>query len=89
MRKPLWIPSEERWKQANIARFIRFVNEKHGFEIDSYKRLHKWSIENVSDFWEAMWEFGKIKASRTYNVVVDDLDKFPGANCCWRKNELR
>jgi len=80
MRKPLWMPSEERWKQANIARFMSFVNEKHGSEIDSYKRLHEWSIENVSDFWEAMWEFGKIKASRMYNVVVDDLDKFPGAN---------
>ncbi|MDI6904333.1 MAG: acetoacetate--CoA ligase [Candidatus Bathyarchaeia archaeon] len=78
-RKPLWVPSEERKKRANITRFISFVNKKHGLEVDSYDQLYKWSIENVSEFWEAMWEFGEIKASRGYDVVVDDLGKFPGA----------
>jgi len=79
MREPLWVPSEEHVKQANITRFIRLVNEKHGFEIDSYDQLFKWSIENIPEFWKLMWEFGEIKASRGYAVVVDDLDKFPGA----------
>jgi len=79
MRKPLWVPSEDRVKQANVIRFISFVNEKHGLEIKSYDELYKWSIENIQDFWAAMWEFGEIKASRRYEVVVDDLSKFPGA----------
>jgi acetoacetyl-CoA synthetase len=79
MRKPLWVPSEERIKRANVTRFISFVNEKHGLEIDSYGELYRWSIENLQAFWEAMWEFGEIKASRRYDVVVDDLSKFPGA----------
>ena len=79
MRKPLWVPSEERIKHANVTRFISFVNEKHGFEINSYDELYRWSIEDIQDFWAAMWEFGKIKASRRYDVVVDDLSKFPGA----------
>jgi len=79
MRKPLWVPSKERIKQANITQFISFVNEKHGLEIDSYNQLYKWSIENIPDFWAAMWEFGEIKASRKYDAVVDDLRKFPGA----------
>jgi len=56
-----------------------FVNKKHGFEFDSYDRLYEWSIENISEFWEAMWDFGEVKASRGYDVVVDDLGKFPGA----------
>ncbi len=79
MRKPLWMPSEERIKQANITRFINFVNEKHGLEISSYDELYNWSIRNTQDFWVAMWEFGEIKASRGYDVAVDDLNKFPGA----------
>jgi acetoacetyl-CoA synthetase len=79
MRKPLWVPSEERIKRANVTRFISFVNEKHGLEIDSYGELYRWSIENLQAFWEAMWEFGEIKASRRYDVIVDDLSKFPGA----------
>lgn len=79
MRKPLWVPSEERVKQANITRFMKFVNERHGSEFDSYDQLYEWSIENISEFWEAMWDFEEVKASRGYDVVVDDLGKFPGA----------
>ena len=79
MRKPLWMPSEKRVKQSNVTRFISLVNEKHGLEINSYDELYEWSIEKIQDFWAAMWEFGDIKASRKYDVVVDDLNKFPGA----------
>ncbi len=79
MRKPLWNPSEERIKLANITVFIDFVNKKHNLKIDSYNRLYEWSIENIPDFWAAMWEFGGIKTSREYEVVVDDLSSFPGA----------
>jgi len=79
MRKPLWMPSEERITQANVTRFISTVNEKHGTEINSYNELYKWSIQKMPDFWSAMWEFGNIRASMKYSLVVDDLDKFPGA----------
>ena len=79
MRKPLWVPSDERVKQANITRFIDLVNEKPSLEIGSYGQLFEWSIENIPEFWKLMWEFGEIKATRGYEMVVDDLDKFPGA----------
>jgi len=79
MRKPLWTPSEERIRNANITRFINFVNKKHSIQINSYNALYKWSIENIQDFWAAMWEFGDIKASHKYDVIVDDLTNFPGA----------
>ena len=78
-RNPLWEPSEERVQQANITRFIRLVNERYGREIRSYAQLYDWSIENIPDFWAAMWEFAEIKASRGYDCVVDDLTRFPGA----------
>jgi len=79
MRKPLWVPPEERVKHANITRFISFVNERHDLEIDSFDQLYKWSIEKIPEFWGAMWEFGEVRASRRYDVVVDDLGEFPGA----------
>ncbi|UCH69647.1 MAG: hypothetical protein JSV29_05150 [Candidatus Bathyarchaeota archaeon] len=78
MGKLLWQPSEERIRQANMTKFIDRVNKKYGLEIDSYPQLYNWSIHNISDLWATMWEFGKIKASRGYDKVVDDLGKFPG-----------
>jgi acetoacetyl-CoA synthetase len=79
MKMPIWKPSEEVKKQANITRFISFVNKKYGLMIDSYDELYDWSIEELPDFWAAMWEFAPVKASRQYDKVIDDLSKFPGA----------
>ncbi len=79
MAKPLWIPSEELVKEANVTRFISVVNKEHHLKIDSYDQLYKWSVENIPDFWAAMWEFGKIEASQKYEAVVEDLSTFPGA----------
>ncbi len=79
MGELLWAPSEERVSQANITRFIQLVNRKYGLKIESYRALYDWSVQRVPEFWAAMWEFADIKASRKYDEVVDDLDRFPGA----------
>ncbi len=79
MKSPLWEPSDERIKNANMTRFIQFVNQKYKKSFKSYDDLYQWSIDSISDFWAAMWDFAEIKASRKYDQVIDDLEKFPGA----------
>ena len=39
---------------------------KYGLKIESYRALYDWSVEGISEFWGAMWEFADIKASRRY-----------------------
>ena len=75
----LWTPSQSRINQANITRFIRFVNDRYALKIDAYDALYDWSVDKIGDFWAAMWEFAGIRASRHYDTVVDDLSRFPGA----------
>lgn len=79
MGKLLWIPSEERRKQANATRFTAFVNDRYGLTIDSYASLHRWSVERIPEFWSAVWDFVQIRSSHPYDQVVDDLARFPGA----------
>ncbi len=78
-KKPLWIPSEDRVKSANITRFIEFVNRGYGKKFRTYRELYQWSVDSIPDFWAALWDFVEVKASRKYDRVVDDLKKFPGA----------
>ncbi len=78
MKKLLWEPSEERKKNANMTKFIDFVNKHSGQKFSSYDDLYYWSINNIPDFWAAMWDFADIKASKGYDTVVDDLSKMPG-----------
>lgn len=79
MKTPLWIPSEERKRDANITRFIRHVNEKWSLDIKTYPELYRWSVENIPAFWATFWDHAAVRASRGYDLVVDDLNKFPGA----------
>ncbi|AEG13822.1 acetoacetyl-CoA synthase [Desulfofundulus kuznetsovii DSM 6115] len=95
MRKLLWEPPEERKKQANMTRFMEFVNKKHGRNFTTYNELYQWSIENAPAFWEAMWEFGGIIASRPYDRVVENFEDmlgsrwFVGAELNFAENLLR
>ncbi len=79
MRKPLWIPSDERKRQANITRFMDLLNRTHHLDIRTYAHLYEWSIREPVDFWAVMWEFADIKHSRSYEAVAADLHQFPGA----------
>lgn len=79
MGELLWSPSAERVSQANVTRFIEFVNRTHGLTLESYRQLSDWSVERIPDFWASMWHFAEMKASRPYDMVVDDLSRFPGA----------
>ena len=80
MKQALWVPSEERRRQAGITRFIAAVNERHALDIRSYDDLWRWSVECVPEFWAAVWEFAGTQASRGYTQVVDDLSRMPGAH---------
>jgi acetoacetyl-CoA synthetase len=77
--RPLWTPSEERIREANLTKFLALVNQKYELKIKSYPELHRWSVDNVSDFWSTVWDYTGIVSSRRFEKVVDDLGKFPGA----------
>jgi len=79
MRKPLWVPSEERKRDANITHFMDTVNARYKLNLASYSDLYNWSVNNIPGFWLTVWDFVELKASRKYDRVVDDLDTFPGA----------
>ncbi len=80
MKKPLWMPSEAQVKNANMTRFMQFVNRKYGNHFKSYADLYQWSIDCIPDFWAAVWDFVGIKAKKGYDQIVDDLKRFPRAN---------
>ncbi len=79
MAKMLWQPTDEQIKNSNMYRFMNSVNEKFGQDFSAYTPLYEWSVENITDFWAAFWEFAGIKASVPYQRVIDDVAKMPGA----------
>ena len=79
MAKLLWKPSEDQIKRSNMYRFMGAINEKYQQNFSDYQSLYEWSIENIAEFWAAMWEFADVIASKPYEEVIDDVNKMPGA----------
>lgn len=52
-----------------MYKFLQHVKAKYRLDIDDYPGLYKWSIENVAAFWEGVWRFCGIKASKPYTEV--------------------
>jgi acetoacetyl-CoA synthetase len=79
MAKLLWQPTGEQIKQSNMYRFMNFINETCGQNFTEYAQLYDWSIDNISEFWAAFWKFADIIHSQSYDEVIDDATKMPGA----------
>ena len=47
MKSPIWEPSEERKRDANMTSFISLVNERYGKNFNSYDELYDWSIQSL------------------------------------------
>ncbi|NNF76433.1 MAG: acetoacetate--CoA ligase [Rhizobiales bacterium] len=79
MSKLLWQPSEERKASTNIAKFMAFVNDRHGSNITSYEALHDFSVNQQEKFWVDAWDFSGVKAETRGERIIVDGDKMPGA----------
>jgi acetoacetyl-CoA synthetase len=100
MEQPLWQPSAERIKAANITRFKEFVNERHELALDDYAALHRWSVECGADFWSAVWDFCRVIAAQKGDEILPEgagftseghptPSWFPGARLNFAENLLR
>lgn len=78
-KKLLYSPDKEKIEKTNIFKFMKYVNEAYSRNISTYEELYRWSIEDIPNFWSAIWNFCGVKTSKNYEKVVDDVTKFPGA----------
>ncbi len=79
MATPLWEPSADRIRNANVTRLMSHVNERYGLGLNSYDALQRYSIENSEEFWSTIWDFCGVRASERGERVIVDGDKIPGA----------
>jgi acetoacetyl-CoA synthetase len=75
----LWEPTKEIVKHATITKYLRWLESERGLSFNDYGSLWKWSVEEIENFWQSLWEFFDIKASEPYNQVLSDR-RMPGAS---------
>lgn len=74
----LWVPSEDAASDSGMARFTAWLKKKKQLDFTDYHDLWQWSVDNVEDFWQAIWEFFEVQSSAPYECVLRSR-KMPGA----------
>ncbi|AYG84151.1 Acetyl-coenzyme A synthetase [Streptomyces hundungensis] len=92
---PLWQPDSERIAAARITRFQAWAAERYGAPAEGgYPALHRWSVEELDTFWQAVADWFDIRFSSPYETVLADRTMpgaqwFPGATLNYAEHALR
>lgn len=86
--KVLWEPDPDFIRGTNLVEFVEWlsankntdfvISENAKENVENYKALWQWSVNNLEDFWESVWQFFEIKSYSDYTSVLDER-KMPGA----------
>ncbi|MFI9310416.1 acetoacetate--CoA ligase [Streptomyces triculaminicus] len=99
--EPLWTPGADRIDRAQVTRFHAWAADRHGAPAPlpgdpaaSYRALHRWSVEELERFWQAVTEWCDVRFATPYERVLGDRDMpgaqwFPGATLNYAEHALR
>ena len=79
MNSILWKPSKDQIKNSQMEAFRLQVNSRFDIDLKDYTDLYDWSINNIADFWKAIWGFMSIEFSNNYSSIIDNDKKMQGA----------
>ena len=79
MGAQLWKPTEQRVAEATITEFASYVSKRWGIALHDFNSLHQWSVNNSENFWQAIWDYCDVQASRPATKIVEHKDRAPGA----------
>ena len=56
----LWEPSDEIKNKATITNYINWLKARKGLTFTDYNSLWQWSVTEIEDFLQSLWEFFEI-----------------------------
>ncbi|GFX60401.1 acetoacetyl-CoA synthetase [Trichonephila clavipes] len=90
---PVWTKKEP---DTELQKFKNLIEKKYNQHTNNYWDLHKWSVENIPEFWEEIWHYFNVIASKPYEEVFRKTGKgfldnewFKGAAFNLAENILR
>lgn len=94
---PIWVPDPEQAAASTIVRFARYAATHHGAPVAdplNYRRLWRWSVQHLEQYWAAVWEFSDIRSATPYEQVLPEPTMpgsrwFTGAQVNYAEHILR
>ena len=64
--KLLWTPSNELKEKCNLSAYFDWMKKRHQLSFETYDEAWSWSIDNISTFWESVWDYFDIQCDGKY-----------------------
>ena len=66
MGKKLWEASKNKKTNSNLYAYEKFISKKFNLKLDhNYNKILDWSIKNSGKFWSSIWDYCKIKGTKS------------------------
>ncbi|GAB3170205.1 acetoacetate--CoA ligase [Telluribacter humicola] len=75
--QPLWKPRGSFIEQSNLKKYMDWLFVKKGLYFRDYHDLWEWSVTDIEDFWESIWQYFQIKS---HDIYLDVLRRSDGNN---------
>lgn len=66
----LWKPDNEFISNTRLQDYLNWLKSTRNLHFEDYHQLWKWSVDNVPDFWESLWQYFDIKSYSPYSEVL-------------------
>lgn len=67
---PLYTPDRRTADQSLLKRYMDWLFVKRGLYFRDYDDLWDWSVTDLEDFWESIWQFFDVQAHAPYQQVI-------------------
>lgn len=78
---------------SRIGRYLTWLNAERGHDFTGWDDLYTWSVTEIEDFWESVWDWFGIRSHTPYTTVLESRTMpharwFPGATLNYAEHSL-
>lgn len=89
----LWQPDQAWCERTHLVAYLRWLERERGLCFPDYAALWEWSVSELEEFWQSMWDYFGIRASVPAHRVLADRSMpgarwFPGARLNYAEHVL-
>jgi acetoacetyl-CoA synthetase len=91
--KVLWTPPGDVLETTRIGDYLRFLYRSRSLSFDSYDPAWRWSVANIEEFWQSIWDYFGVVAHTPPAAVLPERVMpgarwFPGATVNYAEHAI-
>lgn len=74
----LWTPGPAQLQSSRLVHYQRWLDREQGVATGDYAELWRWSVDDISRFWQSIWRYFDIQADGSEEPALGRRE-MPGA----------